>query len=395
MNPRPTYVLSPLLPAFSHRRNFLIRLALVLAVSLSGLGMSTSVQAQRGDLQVEFFNNSPRAVKLMQYNRNGSGRWEDLGFVPSGKTVYQNASSGSYFAFVNPADNSVIKALTAERFQRQLAIDARDFGGGGAAGGGGGAQGGGGRPAAGHDDHGHAGGGGGGHGQVQPILVELHASNHSSETLFLYRDAGKGVLEYVATVPGGRDYKERTPMNTMWAFVHPNGSRVVQKLVVTGEHNDLEIHNQDLAPPTPKTVAVTFRKVSGVPLEIYHGAFGQRGSHSEGIVGHGQQLIVQVPPGDSYAVLRAADHSIVQSFQIPGRDTVFTVDRDLVQPARGGAARPSDGGAGGGHDDHDDRGHDDHDDDDHGRPVGVGDGSGGGGLPDPRDLLRRIFGGRG
>jgi len=317
----------------------------------------------------------------MQYNRNGSGRWEDLGYVPSSQTVYQNASSGSYFAFVNPADNSVIKALTAGRFQRQLAIDAREFGGGAA-----------------------GGGGGGGHGQVQPILVELHASNHSSETLFLYRDAGKGALEYVATIPGGSEYKESTPMNTMWAFVHPNGSRVIQKLVVTGEHNDLDVHNQDLASPAPKAVAVTFRNVSGVALEIYHGVYGQRGSHSEGIVGHGQQLVVQVPPGDSYDVLRAADHSMVQSYQIPGNNTTFTVDHDMVHPRSGGGGGgpvggSSGAGGSGGHDDHghgagdSGQGHDDHDHDDHAQPAGGG--GGGGGLPDPRDLLRRILGGRG
>lgn len=325
----------------------------------------------------------------MQYNRNGSGRWEDLGFVPAGKTVYQNAPSGSYFAFVDPSDNSVIKSLTAGRLQLQLAIDGRDFGGAPAGGGGGQPGGGGGAAGAGHadQDHGHA-GGGGGHGQVQPILVELHASNHSSETLFLYRDGGKGELEYVATLPGGREFKERTPINTMWAFVHPNGSRVIQKLVVTGEQSDLEIHNQDLAPPTPKAVGVTFRNVSGVPLEIYHGSYGQRGSHSEGIVGHGQQLVVQVPPGDSYAVLRASDHSVVQSYQIPGKDTTFTVDQDMVHPRSGGggggpvAGGGGAGGGGGG------KGHDDHDD--HAQPAG----GGGGGLPDPRDLLRRILGGR-
>ena len=362
-----------------------------LAVAMSGLGLTGSALAQ-SQLQLEFNNGSPGAVKLMQWNRNGSGQWEDHGFVPAGRVVYKTAPAGTQWAFVNPSDNALIESLTASRFSRQLKIDARHFGGGG-----GGGQGQGGHDDHDHDDHQHGGGGHGG--AVQPILVELHANNHSSQSLYLYRDSGKGSLEYVTTLPAGRDYKGKTPINTAWAFVSPNGTKVVKRLTVNSEHNDLEIHNKDLAPPAPQAVSVTFRNLSGQTLEVYHGVPGQRGGHVIGKVGHGQQQVLQSTPGDNYAILRAADHSLVKKYQIPGRTSVFTVDHDMVHAhghAGGGGGGNANGGGHGGHDDHDDHGgggHDDHDDhDDHGGGKGKGQGQGSG-LPDPRELLRRILGG--
>jgi hypothetical protein len=373
-------------PRFARRRFTTSLISMAFAVA--AFSLSSSAFAQRGQLQLEFNNGSPAAVKLMQWNRNGSGKWEDHGFVPAGRVVYKAADSGTQWAFVNPSDNALIDSLTAGRFSRQLKIDARHFSGGGQ--GGGGAQGGH-DDHDDHDDHGHGGGGGHG-GVVQPILVALHASNHSSQALFLYRDGGSGSFEYVTTLQAGKEYKGNTPVNTVWAFVTPNGNKVIKKLTVNREHNDLEIHNQDIAPPAPnpqpapkpQPVTITFRNLSGQTLEVYHGVPGKRGGHVIGTIRNGQQQVLQAPAGDNYAILRAADHLLVKSYQVPGRSSAFTISPQMM-PGQGG---------GHGHDDHDDHGpgqgggggHDDHDD--HGAGQGKGNG-----LLDPRELLRRILGG--
>ena len=363
------------------------------AVVIGSVATAPETLAQRSQLQLEFVNGSPAAVRLMQWNRNGSGRWEDHGFVPAGRVVYKTATSGSQWAFVDPSNNELIESLTAGRFSRQLKIDERDFGGGGHGHGHGHGHGG-------HNDHGHG-------GVVQPILVEMHASNHSSQTMFLYRDGGSGSYEYVTTLQAGREYRGNTPVGTVWAFVTPNGNKVIKKLAVNREHNDLEIHNRDLSPPAPRpepkpqTVGVTFRNMSGQTLEVYHGVPGQRGGHVIGTLRHGQQQVLQAPPNDRYAILRAADHLLVQTYQVPSRGMVVTVTPQMM-PGHGGG-----GGGGGGHGG--DNGHDH----DHGGGGGVGHGGGpgdhhgddhaddhghghdrDGGLPDPRDLLRRILGGR-
>ena len=373
---------------------------LLLAVVASGFGllaMPGSAQAQRsgGGSQVQFQNDSSRPVKLMHWDRARS-KWDSHGTVNPHTSSYQSAEIGDHWAFVDPRTGQVISSLSVGRCARHLAITNENFGDHG-----------------GHDDHDdddddddHGRGG-----RPQPaVLLEIHASNHSSQTLYLYRDGGSGALEYVETLNPRQESKLRTPPNTLWAMVSPKTNQVVSQIRITSAHNDLEVHDSDLgigrpAPrpqpaPAPRPVSVSFVNLSAERLVIYHKENSGDG-HQVATVQPRQQQRLSLATGDQYLVLRSSDHQVVHSLRVPDRSTTVTLSQQQVRSVGGGGGgRPGSGGGRGDHDhDHDHgggggRGHDDHDDHDH---DDHGPGAGGKGnsrtiVIDPREFLRNLFG---
>jgi len=372
------------LPSISTRSFFTLILA-ILAGGLGHMASPTSALAQRGSggggrSQAEFRNESSRPVKLMHWDRDRS-RWDSHGTVNPHTTSYQSADIGDHWAFVDPRTNQVISSLSVGRFARELTITNENFGDHR-----------GGHDDHDHDDHDHDRGRGG---RPQPaVLLEIHASNHSSQTLFLYRDGGSGALEYVETLNAGQESRLRTPPNTLWAMVSPNGNKVVSQIRITSTHNDLEVHDSDLgigrpAPrpqpaPSPRPVSVTFANMSAERLVIYHKESNGDG-HQVSTVQPRQQQRLSVVPGDQYLVLRSADHQVVHSLRVPSRSTTVTLTQQQVRGI----------GGGGGHGDHDhDHGRGGHDDHDHDRDDRGKPGAGGNGrtiVIDPREIIRNIF----
>jgi len=361
---------------------------MLFAVVASGLGLLTSptdALAQRGGggSQAEFRNDSSRPVKLMRWDRERS-RWDSHGTVNPRTTSYQSADIGDHWAFVDPRTNQVISSLSVGRFARQLTISNENFG----------------DHHGGRDDRDHDHGPGGGGGGPQPaVLLEIHASNHSSQTLHLYRDGGSGALEWVETLRPGQESRLKTPANTLWAMVSPNGNKVVSQTRITSIHNDLEVHDSDLgigrpAPgpvPRPRPVSVTFVNLSAERLVIYHKESNGDGHQVASVRPRGQQSL-SVATGDQYLVLRSSDHQVVHSLRVPSRGTTVTLSQQQVRNIGGGGGG---GRPGGGRDDHDHNhaggghGHDDDDHHDHG-----GRGPGGDGrtiVIDPREIIRNIF----
>ncbi len=369
---------------------------LLLAVVASGFGLlsipgsaQAQAQAQRGGgatgSQVEFRNDSSRPVKLMHWDRARS-KWDSHGTVNPRTTLYQSADIGDHWAFVDPGTNQVISSLSVGRFARALTITNENFG----------------DHHGGHDDHDHDDDHGG---RPQPaVQLEVHAANHSSQPLFLYRDGGSGSLEYVETLNPGQESKLKTPPNTLWAMVSPNGNKIVSQTRITSSHNDLEVHDSDLgigrpaprpvpkpqpAPaPAPRPVNVTFVNLSAERLAIYHKE-GSGNGHQEATIQPRQQQRLSAAVGEQYLVLRSSDNQVVHSLRVPSRSTTVTLSQQQVRSIGGGGghAGHDHGGGGAGHDDHDDD--HDHDHDDHGK----GDkGKSRTIVIDPREFLRNIFG---
>ena len=355
-------------------RSFLMLFLAVAASGFSLFSMPVSAQAQRGGgSQAEFRNDSSRAVKLMLWDRARSS-WDSHGTLNPGTTSYKSAETGDHWAFVDPRTNQVISSLSVGRFARQLTITNESFGD---------------RRGGHNDDHGRGGGGHGG--RPQPaVLLEIHASNRSSQTLYLYRDGGSGALEWVETLSPGQERRLKTPPNTLWAMVSPKGNKVVSQTRITTVHNDLEVYDSDLGigrptprpEPSPRPVSVTFANRSAERLVIYHKERNGDG-HQVASIQPRQQERLSVAVGDQYLVLRSSDRQVVHSVRVPSYNTTVSISQQQVRDIGGGGGG-GDRGHGGG------RGHGNHDDhaDDRGRG---GDGNGRTIIIDPREIIRNIF----